>query len=86
MQAYIQHKSDHGDSYRTESVDCKKVYLWWQAKGLMYTASGYGKRIPTVHMVKYNNKWRRVYCCIYSNNGTLYIGKLSDGLFVTVMD
>ena len=86
MQAYIQHKSEQGDSYRTESVECKSKFLWWQTKGLSYTASGYGKRIPTVYMVKYNNRWCRVYCCIYSNIGTLYIGKLSDRLFVTITD
>lgn len=38
-------------------------------------ASGYGSRIPTQYMVKYNNRWHRVYCICYSNSGTLYIGK-----------
>jgi len=38
---------------------------WWQEKGLSYTSSGYGKRIPTRYMVKFNNKWCRVYYCIY---------------------
>jgi len=37
------------------------------------TQSGYGKRIPTQHMIRHNGKWRRVYCCIYSNIGTCYI-------------
>lgn len=36
-------------------------------------ASGYGSRIPVAYMVKWNNRWRRVYCMIYSNSGTLYI-------------
>lgn len=53
--------------------------LWWQDRGLSFTASGYGKRIPTRYMVRYKGKLRRVYCCIYSNSGTCYIGKLSDG-------
>lgn len=53
--------------------------LWWQAQRLQYTASGYGKRIPTAYMVLVHGKWRRVYCCIYSNIGTLYIGRLSHG-------
>jgi hypothetical protein len=56
--------------------------LWWQERGLSYTASGYGKRIPTQYMIRVNNRWRRVYCCIYSNIGTLYIGKLEDGLII----
>lgn len=62
----------------TASVDVKVSRLWWQDKGLSYTARGYGKRIPTQYMVKFNGKWRRVYCRIYSNSGTLYIGKLPE--------
>ncbi len=42
--------------------------------GLSYTATGYGSKIPTEYMVKtIDNKWRRVYCCIFSNSGTLYV-------------
>ena len=51
--------------------------LWWQDRGLSFTATGYGSRIPTRYMVKFNGRWRRVYCRQYSNIGTLYIGKLS---------
>lgn len=51
--------------------------------GLMQTASGYGSRIATATMVYFNGRWRRVYCRIYSNIGTCYIGKLSDGLIVS---
>lgn len=53
--------------------------------GLMYTATGYGKRIPTEYKVQYNGKWRRVYCCIFSNIGTMYIGKLSDSIIVDLV-
>lgn len=70
------------DSLQAISVDSKESPMWWHDKCLSYTASGYGKRIPTRYMVKFNNKWRRVYLCIYSNIGTLYIGKLSDNLIV----
>jgi hypothetical protein len=63
-------------------LESKESPLWWQDKGLTYTATGYGKRIPTRYMVRYNGKWRRVYCAIYSNIGTCYIGKLSDNLIV----
>lgn len=38
-------------------------------------ADGYGRKLPTRHMVRYENRWRRVYCCIYSNAGTCYILK-----------
>ena len=50
--------------------------------GLMQTATGYGKRIATAIMIRYNGKWRRVYCCIFSNVGTCYIGKLENSLIV----
>jgi len=60
----------------TQSVEIKEKPLWWQEKGLSYTATGYGSRIPTGYIVKFNGKWRRVYCRIYSNSGTLFIGQL----------
>ena len=49
--------------------------LGWQKRGLSYTRTGYGKKIPTAHMVQLpgEKRWRRVYCCIYSNIGTLYV-------------
>ena len=87
MTAYIQTKHIRPDgtvdSVCTHKVNHKTSYLPWQKLGLSYTASGYGKRIPTCHMVQWQGKWRRVYCCIYSNSGTYYIGKLSDGLIVS---
>ncbi len=59
---------DTGKYYHT----IKKL-LPWQKRGLMYTATGYGKKIPTTRMVKYNNRLYRLYCCIFSNIGTCYI-------------
>ena len=39
-----------------------------------YSASGYGRKIPTGRMVQLNDKrWRRVYVCQISNAGTAYI-------------
>jgi hypothetical protein len=46
---------------------------WWQKRNLMYTSTGYGKKIPTDKMVRFEGRDRRVYCCIYSNAGTCYI-------------
>ena len=56
-------------------LESKDAPLWWHLRGLSYTASGYGRKIPTRHMVKLpgSNRWRRVYCCIYSNIGTCYV-------------
>lgn len=65
-----------------ETVLAKHAPLYCHAHGLMQTATGYGKRIATATMVQYRGRWRRVYCCIYSNIGTCYIGKLSDGLLI----
>lgn len=59
----------------TIHTEFKKELLWWQGKGLMYTSTGYGKRIPTEYKVKHENRWKRVYCCIYSNSGVCYIEK-----------
>lgn len=42
------------------------------------TQTGYGKAIPTQYMVRFHNKWRRVYCAIFSNSGTLYIKSEKD--------
>ncbi|MDP2262665.1 MAG: hypothetical protein Q8K24_05850 [Hydrogenophaga sp.] len=72
------------DSFATIAVDVKRQELPWQKMGLSFTASGYGARVPTPYMVRFNDKWRRVYCRIYSNIGTLFIGKLSDNLIVNI--
>lgn len=82
MKAYIQTKTRRADgsydSYQTHEVEMKEQPLWWQKQGLSFTASGYGSRIPTQYMVRWNNKWRRVYVIQYSNAGTAFIGKKYD--------
>lgn len=47
--------------------------LWWHEKGISYTASGYGEKIPTRRKVKAWGRYYRVYCRIFSNIGTCYI-------------
>jgi len=61
--------------YNLEDLTSKESLLWWQVKGLSYTPTGYGRKIPTSKMVKIPGSptWRRVYCCIFSNIGTCYI-------------
>lgn len=75
----------HGATYRadgtshshfTREVEFKEKPMTHHKAGLSFTATGYGSRIPTVHMVKFDGVWRRVYCRIFSNSGTLYIGNL----------
>lgn len=67
-------------SMKSGPVESKHDPLWWQLKGLSYTASGYGKKIPTAHKVKAvgvdgRERWYRVYCTIYSNIGTCWIDR-----------
>ena len=48
--------------------------LWWQKRGLMFTATGYGSKIPTSYMIKLSDGiTRRIYCCIFSNVGSIYV-------------
>lgn len=77
MKAWLHHKGGESGPFLTESVEVKEKPLWWQERGLMFTATGYGRKIPTRYMVQHRGKWRRVYCCVFSNSGTLYIGTLS---------
>ena len=58
----------------TQECEYKESPLPWQERGLSYTATGYGARIPSRYMVKHNGRWRRVYVCQYGNAGTAYIG------------
>lgn len=58
--------------------------LPWQARDLMYTATGYGKKIPTSKQVYILGRWRRLYCDIYSNSGVCYV--IIDGQEVYVND
>jgi len=69
--------------YNHTPLETKQKLLWWQKRGLMYTASGYGKKIPTSYMVKHASKWRRVYCCVYSNIGSIYIVSQGHTIFLT---
>lgn len=61
-------------------VPAEKRPLWWHSAGLSFTTTGYGKKIPTQYMVNYKNRWRRVYSCVFSNSGSLYITGKTDTL------
>lgn len=49
---------------------------------------GYGKKITTRYMVQIegSTRWYRVYCCIFSNIGTLYIKTRQGDLIVEDSD
>ena len=70
-------------NYNNISLETFYKPLWWQLQNLSYTASGYGKKIPTVYMVKHNSILKRVYCCIFSNVGSLYIISKGHDIFLT---
>ena len=39
-----------------------------------------GARIPTIYLVQWQGRWRRVYAACYSNCASLYIGKPGNWL------
>ena len=47
------------------------------------TASGYGNRLATCHMLRIGNRWRRVYAICYSNAATCYIIKKGEKVIVS---
>lgn len=58
--------------------DYKKIYcdhnteLEQTETPLNRSRSGYGSKIPTSYKINFNGKKYRIYCQIYSNNGTCY--------------
>lgn len=73
------------DSFWTIEVEAKDAPMKHHLSGLSWTATGYGKAIPSRTMVKYNGRWRRVYVCIFSNSGTAYI-KAPSGQTIIVKE
>ena len=47
------------------------------------TASGYGNRLATCHMLHIAGCWRRVYAICYSNAATCYIIKKGEKVIVS---
>ena len=76
MRATIRSLADY---HNPKPVPVKHAPMAHHLAGLAWTASGYGARIPMPYMVRVHGKWRRVYCRIYSNIGTLFIGRKYDG-------
>lgn len=78
MKAYLQF-GKWGGPYQTVSVDHKQT-----DPPINRSVSGYGSKIPTSHMIKYNGTWRRVYCTIYSNVGTCYANIKGERVIVDI--
>jgi len=54
-------------------IEVRSEPLWWQKRGLSYTVSGYGGKIPTDMTVMINGRKHRIYVMIYSNSGSAYV-------------
>jgi len=82
MEFFLQFKSDHNDCFLTVGVESKENEMRHHRLGLQYTATGYGSKLPTRHMIRFDGRWYRVYSICYSNVSTEYV--LIDGEKVTV--
>lgn len=82
---------DKGEMFQRDTatkvadVEVRDAPLWWQLRGLSYTRTGYGRKIPTSKMLRLpgSKRWRRVYCAIYGNAGTCYV-TLKGGAWLVV--
>jgi hypothetical protein len=61
MDVFLQFKSARNDCFRTVSVKHKTEPMPHHERGLQYTATGYGSKLPTETMIQYASRWRRVY-------------------------
>lgn len=84
IEAYLQHGTDNGP-FRTESVPVKINELEHHKRGLQYTATGYGAKIPSRYMVKWEGRWYRVYVTQYSNVGSFWIQSVGIKIPVTLI-
>ena len=71
--AYMQFSACERGPFQTIGVPVKVAELGWQRAGLTYTATGYGKRIPSRFMVQWAGRWRRVYVTQYGNAGSAWV-------------
>lgn len=69
--------------YLPETAKIEKgPLLWWQKEGLSYTASGYGKKIPSEYIAHWNGRKYRVYFMVYGNSGAPYIVSKGQRYFI----
>lgn len=58
------------DDYENHMFDNE---TWWHKKGLMQTATGYGNKLTTRHMIRYQNQNYRVYAICHGNCASHYV-------------
>lgn len=81
MTFYLQFGQGSGP-FQTVAVIHKEKPLAHHKAGLSYTTTGYGSKIPTIYMIRFESRWYRVYTAIFSNIGTNYV--LIGGEKITV--
>lgn len=81
---YVGYLSINNQIDYSQKFEVIEVPLWWQVKGLQYTATGYGSKIPTKYKMRLNKKLYRIYCSVFSNIGTLYILKNKQKIIVDI--
>ena len=85
MDAYIQY--GNANNLPMQTVKAEEVIiapLWFHTRGLMQTATGYGRKLKTEYKIKHYGRLYRVYCHIFSNCGTLYIISKNERLTVNI--
>jgi hypothetical protein len=58
---------------KTIYLDFIDAPMWYHTRGLMQTATGYGRKLNTGKKALVGNKEYRVYAVCYSNVASLYI-------------
>ncbi len=66
----------------SEDLETIEAPLWWHTKGLMQTATGYGRKLTQSYKVKYNGRFYRVYATCFSNVASLYIIVKGENLYI----
>lgn len=90
MKAEVKIKDSYMDEDMTfhhaiyKEVELIESLLWWQERGLYYTRTGYGAKIPTSYKVKFKNRLYRVYCTIYGNSGSTWIQSKGEKYYVSL--
>jgi hypothetical protein len=80
MEAYLMHGRGTSGPFLNEQVAIKTT----DRPNYGRTQTGYRSKLLTDYMVKWNNKWYRVYYCVYSNIGTFYIISKNERIIVEV--
>ena len=87
-QNIVEVQSSYCPAYKKINCDREDLLVKetsWQKLGLSYTATGYGSKIPTQYMISLNGKMYRVYCAIFSNNGTCYIVRKGEKIVISAL-